>query len=62
MTNYTREIIKDLAIINLGHEHPKTIEIFSIDENEKDDTVAVGKMIECLEEGLNEREEDEEIC
>ena len=62
MTNYTREIIKDLAIINLGHEHPKTIEIFSIDEREKDDTTAVGMMIECLEEGLNEREEDEEIC
>ena len=62
MTNYTREIIKDLAIINLGHEHPSTIEIFTIDENEKDDTVAVGKMIECHEESLNEREEDEEIC
>lgn len=59
MTNYTREIIKDLAIINLGHEHPKTIEIFSIDEREKDDTTAVGMMIESLEEGLNESDEED---
>lgn len=62
MENYTRDIMKDLAIVHFGHEHPTTIEIFTIDENEKDDTVAVGKMIECLEEGLNERDEDEEIC
>ena len=59
MTNYTRDIIKDLAIINLGHEQPKTIEIFSIDEREKDDTTAVGMMIECLEEGLNESDEED---
>ena len=59
MTNYTREIIKDLAIIHLGHEHPNTIEIFSIDEREKDDTTAVGMMIECLEEGLNESDEED---
>ena len=59
MTNYTREIIKDLAIINLGHEHPATIEIFSIDEREKDDTTAVGMMIESLEEGLNESDEED---
>lgn len=52
MTNHTREIIKDLAILNLGHEHPATIEIFSVDENEKDDTVAVSKMIEILEDNL----------
>jgi hypothetical protein len=52
MTNYTRDIIKDLAIINLGHEHPATIEIFTIDEREKDDTLAVGKMIEVLEANL----------
>ena len=52
MTNYTRDIIKDLAIINLGHEHPATIEIFTIDEREKDDTVAVGKMVEVLEANL----------
>ena len=52
MTNYTREIIKDLAIINLGHEHPATIEIFTIDEREKDDAVAVGKMVEVLEANL----------
>lgn len=52
MTNYTRDIIKDLAIINLGHEHPATIEIFTIDEREKDDTIAVGKMIEVLEANL----------
>jgi hypothetical protein len=66
MTNYTREIIKDLAIINLGHEHPATIEIFTIDERERDDAVAVGKMVEVLEDNLEtthmERvdEEDEE--
>lgn len=59
MTNYTRDIIKDLAIINLGHEHPSTIEIFTIDEREKDDTTAVGMMIECLEEGLNESDEED---
>lgn len=59
MTNYTRDIIKDLAIIHLGHEHPKTIEIFSIDEREKDDTTAVGMMIESLEEGLNESDEED---
>jgi hypothetical protein len=52
MTNYTREIIKDLAIINLGHEHPATIEIFTIDERERDDAVAVGKMVEVLEANL----------
>ena len=52
MTNYTRDIIKDLAIINLGHEHPATIEIFTIDEREKDDTIAVGKMVEVLEANL----------
>ncbi len=52
MTNHTREIIKDLAIINLGHEHPATIEIFTIDEREKDDAVAVGKMVEVLEANL----------
>ena len=52
MTNYTRDIIKDLAIINLGHEHPATIEIFTIDEREKDDTIAVSKMIEVLETNL----------
>ena len=52
MTNYTRDIIKDLAIINLGHEHPATIEIFTIDEREKDDAVAVGKMVEVLEANL----------
>ena len=52
MTNYTRDIIKDLAIINLGHEHPATIEIFTIDEREKDDTIAVSKMIEVLEANL----------
>ena len=62
MENYTRDIMKDLAIVHFGHEHPTTIEIFTIDENEKDDVIAVSKMVDAFGEGLNERDEDEEIC
>ena len=60
MTNYTRDIMKDLAIAHFGHEDPTTIEIFTIDENEKDDVIAVSKMVDAFGEGLKRGEEDEE--
>lgn len=59
MENYTRDIMKDLAIVHFGHEHPTTIEIFTIDENEKDDTVAVSKMVDAFGEGLKESDEED---
>jgi hypothetical protein len=58
MEDYTRDIMKDLAVAHFGFEDETTIKIFRIDEEEKDNTIAVEKMVKAFGEGLERNEED----
>lgn len=50
----TREELKNKAVQMLGYEHPKTIAIFTVAEDCKDDLLALTLMEIFLLEGLGE--------